>query len=83
MDSKNVVVSAFTRLRASKSRPGYDYEDLSPDKKRQKRGKERRGKKREMERKKKEKHRGGEEREADARQLRVVEGSRALILNPG
>lgn len=86
MDPKNVV-SAFTRFRV-KSRTGCDYEDLSPDKKRQKRGKERGEKKRgrgggggEEE---KRKHGGTvARREADARQLRVVEGSRALILNPG
>lgn len=80
MDPKNVVVSAFTQFHASNLGRGYDYEDLSPDKKRQKRGKERREKKKRRGRKKK---RRGEWREADARQLRVVEGSRALILNPG
>jgi len=48
-----------------KSRTGCDYEDLSPDKKRQKRGKERRGRKKERERKKKRKH-GGERRTRDS-----------------
>lgn len=84
MDPKNVVVSAFTQPRASKSRPDCDYEDLSPDKKRQKRGKERREKKNEGERKKKEKYRG----EAKARGGRrdscaSLKAARALILNPG
>ncbi|KYN33739.1 hypothetical protein ALC56_11997 [Trachymyrmex septentrionalis] len=56
MDLKNVIVSAFTRLRTSNLGRGCDYEDLSPDKKRQKRGKERREKeeKKKKERKKRE-----------------------------
>ena len=86
MDLKNVIVSAFTRLRTSNLGRGCDYEDLSPDKKRQKRGKERREKeeKKKKERKKKGKHEGaGARREVNARQLHVVEGGRTLILNPG
>lgn len=59
-----------------------DYEDLSPDKKRQKRGKKRKKGEKRKEKKKTRAHRGarrrkqsGAGREADARQLCVVEGS--------
>jgi len=79
MDPKNVVVSAFTRLHASnlgRAMTTKIYHRIRNVKNAERSEEKKRGE----EEKRKTRGHGGE---ADARQLRIVEGSRALILNPG
>lgn len=91
MGPKNVVVSAFTRLRASNldgttTKIYHRIRNVKNAERNEKR--ERKGEKKtrvhtHAHRGARRRKQSGAGREADARQLCVVEGSRALILNPG
>lgn len=81
MDPKNVVVSAFTRLRASNlgravtTKIYHRIRNVKNAERSEESGDKAGGAGRERKEKKKEKHEGGARgREAGARQLRVVEG---------
>lgn len=87
MDPKNVVVSAFTRLRVKNLERAVTtkiYHRIRNVKNAERSKEKKRGGGGGGGEEEKRKHGGAvARREADARQLRIVEGSRALILNPG